>query len=698
MGKPSDLDPVPSPNPPSYLGESASSIFLRAASSAAPPSSRRHGQYFDDPATQAAYEGAGSDYDDLPPLYTDHEEYSDAHAAPFDPLVPGGLGDPLVQPFGHSDDGSTAYYLDPRLDSDPAFLVNHVTRLAALPPRPFVRLRGTHRERRRGGDKDRHGREEVVDFDVRVELTHLLYADIHTHASWHSVTTAGNFEKVRRGTVFAQRAPGFGGSGPAEEGGAPDLERWCHRFCASDAGLKCFTLQRRVDGWDWDLLRRRLEALVLASNYRGRCEVTFPVRSARVDVYNDCRANRWRLTGWICFLFYATALFVFTWPWLFLRTRRWETVAVEWHMSRPTTGVPARREYAAGLSEEQWYGLWARAIQRAMLERRDGELDQGDLERNLTGSAPKPPPLSLAGTTHDLALKTQYYTATVPIWLDLVAAPGDWAASFLSEEAGEVLAVLGGFVVVFALPAPPPAAAAAAGPTDDGDAGAARELIRQVGRVVGEGLGGWEWDGVRLAVGVGESKDAEEWDELCAEAGLEFVQVGGGQQPGLNEFGEKTGIARVKEALESNDWAQEDAASALSDFGDFEAAEGEPLDDADDGKDLDPESLDFGFDRADFEGLRRALWSSGQDECDDAEAAKMDVNDSSAPEGDDAAQETQKPKENDGAEEGLDDDDVVKVEKMMRKLQAVRDAGAGVSEAQRRKMAAKVVAEVMREL
>lgn len=336
---------------------------------------------------------------------------------------------------------------------------------------------------------------------------------------------------------------------------------------------------------------------------------------------------------------------------------------------------------------------------------------------DLTGSAPKPSAASLAGTTHDLALRTQYYSAAVPVWLDLVAAPGDWAASFLSEEAGEVLAVLGGLVVVFALPATPPVA------VGDG-AGAARELIRQVGRVVGEGLGGWEWDGVRLAVGVGESQDAEEWDELCAEAGMEFVQVGGGRQPGLNEFGgksptrgspkgrapvearfltgrtEKTGIARVREALESNDWAQADASPALSDFGDFKAAQ-EPQPG---GKDLDPESLDFGFDRADFEGLKRAIWSSGQEEHGDAEAAEMDVvKDSGPSKGDEGAagKEAQQPKTNDDdddAEEGLDDDEVVKVERMMRKLQAVRDAGAGVGEAQRRKMAAKAVAEVMREL
>lgn len=85
-----------------------------------------------------------------------------------------------------------------------------------------------------------------------------------------------------------------------------------------------------------------------------------------------------------------------------------------------------------------------------------------------------------------------------------------------------MLAVLGGLILIFALP-------------ESSDVEQARDLIHHVGQVVNEGLGGWEWDGVRLAVGVGES-DADEWDELCAEAGLEFVQLGG-RQVTLNEFG-----------------------------------------------------------------------------------------------------------------------------------------------------------------
>lgn len=102
--------------------------------------------------------------------------------------------------------------------------------------------------------------------------------------------------------------------------------------------------------------------------------------------------------------------------------------------------------------------------------------------------------------------------------------------------------------------------------------------------------------------------------------------------------------------------------------------------------DLDPENLDFGFDRRDFEGLRHAIWSAGQ--YDDEE--------------DSTPGEPNKP--SDGKEtrnsegESLDDEEVQKLEGMMRKLQGVRDMSAGLPEDQRKRMAAKAVSEVMKDL
>nr|XP_036579139.1 alpha and gamma adaptin binding protein p34 [Colletotrichum truncatum]KAF6786625.1 alpha and gamma adaptin binding protein p34 [Colletotrichum truncatum] len=351
-------------------------------------------------------------------------------------------------------------------------------------------------------------------------------------------------------------------------------------------------------------------------------------------------------------------------------------------------------------------------VREALTDSRDGT--------ELTGNVPEPASTSLAGTTHLLDLKTSYYTAQVPIWLDLISSPTEWSASFLSPEAKEVLSVLGGLAVVFALPpatsatAPPPSAttpadspsttAAAAAAAVAPSAEETRVLIKEVGKVVREGLGGWAWDGVGLGVGVGEG-DSEEWEELCAEWGLEFVQVRGGKKDeGRNEFGEKMGIPRVLEALESNDWAGDAGPDVDSDLDDLEESglprKPRPLaaGDDDDEFDFDPESLNFGFDRSDFEGLKKAIWNLEQEqeqEQQDADAdADGDEKDGAKKNGESSAGQNGKA----GDEEGLDGEEIEKLERMMRKLQAVRDLSAGLPEEQRKKMAKKAVGEVMKEL
>lgn len=354
---------------------------------------------------------------------------------------------------------------------------------------------------------------------------------------------------------------------------------------------------------------------------------------------------------------------------------------------------------------------------------------------DLTGNAPNQTSASLAGTTHHLPLTTPYYTATIPIWLDLISSPSEWASCFLSEEAREVLAVIGGMVLVFALPNP---SSAAADEAED----PIRSLVRQFGKVVKQGLGGWDWDGVGLAVGVGEG-ETEAWDELCAEAGLEFVQLTG-QEQGRNEFGgtfpiqsfsgrlallgaapvpysltavggtEKMGVARVREALESNEWEQL-RPSALADVDatldyDDDAPHSNESD-----REFDVENLGFGFDRADFEGLRRAIWSGNGQGPAEGIAAEDEHNTpmlafKTNPE-DGPARKPGKPREagtenapkqdfvdDEDENDGNEDEDVTKVEEMMRKLHAVREAGAGMGQEQRRRMAARAVEEVMREL
>ncbi|KAL1845033.1 hypothetical protein VTK73DRAFT_1307 [Phialemonium thermophilum] len=188
-------------------------------------------------------------------------------------------------------------------------------------------------------------------------------------------------------------------------------------------------------------------------------------------------------------------------------------------------------------------------------------------------------------------------------------------------------------------------------------------------------------------------------EDLCAEWGLEFVHapLGAAAAAGegvRNEFGEKVGIPRVREALESNNWSQatgfgddddddddpdgvdvEDAApAARRDVSGPTSGRSQDDEDKDeDGADFDPETLDFGFDREDFAGLRQAIWSAGRE----------------GEEGDDGGE---------GQEKVLGEEDVEKLEGMMRKLLAVRDMSAGLPEEQRRRMARQAVGEVMKEL
>ena len=176
---------------------------------------------------------------------------------------------------------------------------------------------------------------------------------------------------------------------------------------------------------------------------------------------------------------------------------------------------------------------------------------------------------------------------------------------------------------------------------------------------------------------------------------------------------EKTGIPRVKEALETNDWDQVGGDDLGSDFGDFEAALDGDDDDDDEGgpegviasskdTDLNPKDLDFGFDREDFQGLKKAIWSAGKDDEDEEDIMNGDKPSQQQEKNKEGPDEVDTSNGSGGSkgegDEKLDDAEIQKLEGMMRKLQAVRDMSAGLPEDQRKRMAAKAVGEVMKDL
>ncbi|KAI1469638.1 uncharacterized protein F4812DRAFT_297019 [Daldinia caldariorum] len=320
------------------------------------------------------------DIDDLPPNYSESESLLpplDVETA----TAAGGLllsRKPFVENATTFEDPDTGaqYWMAKSLE-DPVNLEKHIQYLAAIPPRPYIRLVGTHTETTRDS-KGKMEKNTITDFDVSVELTPYLYSDAQYQRSWSCLRTVENSETARRGTILKKRAPGSNQS--IELGGTPQptLQEWCHRYSASHAGLKVFTLQRRICGFDAEGVKTKLRELVYSTNYRGHLNVQLVVKDSLIECYNESWINKWRLTKWIRMLFMVTLLFIFTWPYLWLRTKRWEVAISDWHFSRILDN--GTKEYVS-VSEDQWFNMWGRAIHKAVLRKRQGLLDQNDLAR-----------------------------------------------------------------------------------------------------------------------------------------------------------------------------------------------------------------------------------------------------------------------------------------------------------------------------
>lgn len=82
------------------------------------------------------------------------------------------------------------------------------------------------------------------------------------------------------------------------------------------------------------------------------------------------------MTIWICMIFYITMLWLFTWPYLFFATKRWAVVKIDWPFS--VLNDDGDRIYIT-VSESQWFGIWSKAIEKAVLMKKQGALTQLDL-------------------------------------------------------------------------------------------------------------------------------------------------------------------------------------------------------------------------------------------------------------------------------------------------------------------------------
>lgn len=239
----------------------------------------------------------------------------------------------------------------------------------------------------------------------------------------------------------------------------------------------------------------------------------------------------------------------------------------------------------------------------------------------------------------------------MPIWIDEIAEVVAWETEFIKDEAEEVVEALGAWIYCFRKP------------QDDAQLQIVERTMQAVQKII-EKHSNYGADTVMLAVALPEEKVAsissqfspEDLEDVCLPYGFEFIEF---SAKGKNEFGEHVGAARLKEALEANEW---------------------PSAGTEDDEDIDIDDLVFGTDdvgafepeeaemTAELFEMKRALM-----EDDDLRLEEADI--IPAPE----AQAAQV--------DGLD--------RMMSKLMAVKEAAADFPEAQRRKMAAKAIKDLL---
>ncbi|RMZ33118.1 hypothetical protein D0859_02755 [Hortaea werneckii] len=290
----------------------------------------------------------------------------------------------------------TTIRMDERLNDANELLTYVRGYLAAVPPRPCVRITGWHFQKVERNKKTET--EKTVDFDMLFSLDRYLpqagaSMNIRGEAGkWWTQRVATNGEKCHRGSWRKTRAPGYRQDVEVGETAEPGLADWCRDFARSQAKLKIFRVTRDVLGLDQEDLRLRLQTVVRSTGYRGHIDVAFPIHEKHVDIYNPHWINRWRVTWWVRWLFFLTFLWIITWPILFFMTKRWSVYNVDWRWSwsctEPEGSSEAYRErtFYASITEKTWLEKHKGLMRALALEKYQG--DATDLPLNVRRERP----------------------------------------------------------------------------------------------------------------------------------------------------------------------------------------------------------------------------------------------------------------------------------------------------------------------
>ena len=164
--------------------------------------------------------------------------------------------------------------------------------------------------------------------------------------------------------------------------------------------IQCrFKISRNMTQLRCRTINNRMDEAIRGTNYRGDIAITYPVCHRATTIVSDHWINRYRHNKYIWWACVILQLWIFTWPLLWLMTKRWEVFSVDWpcrinqqpdgswpvaHEFRPQaswhegheTDIPWTR--IAHMTEEEWVEEWRLAVQLAAERKKRGGLREAD--------------------------------------------------------------------------------------------------------------------------------------------------------------------------------------------------------------------------------------------------------------------------------------------------------------------------------
>jgi hypothetical protein len=179
------------------------------------------------PLPETGSHSHSNDIDPALPAYSDDPSPASAAAIAINPEA-GRIPNSVI-----SSDRITITTLDEGLSNDPATLHSFVLQQNEIPPKPTVRIVGTHHETRRRSTKD--GKDEkvkVTDFDLQLDLTPYIARSLNLGSGeqdWKFLSVVENSVNAYRGGIMKSTDPGYKDGLTSYT--APHLGDWAKAYC-----------------------------------------------------------------------------------------------------------------------------------------------------------------------------------------------------------------------------------------------------------------------------------------------------------------------------------------------------------------------------------------------------------------------------------------------------------------------------------